>query len=621
MAQEKELTKIARERREPLPGNLHNTTHIKECWVMAKRNGLFGGLFGKERTETKEDELNTSIRMEVDDSAPVKTHDDDEANSAVRDELLLDAARFPTLHGSMLLLWQEWAGKDAIAPKLTLANGIDDLRRLNMTEQELSKEHLRISVSMEQDAKKRYKEILRFKEQKKGSLDAQWNIYISRDRMAAWLMVFPPFGADGNYNAGDIGKTLQKAGVTTGIDSVAMLQFIQEKKFFSLTLLATGNRPIQGEDGKLIEKFPRQLNREVKIDENGNADYRELNYIQLIYKGDAICDIIPPRDGVPGVQVDGKIVEPKPVRPAKYRNGINTEISEDGLHVLAAKDGHLEFSNELFHVRPVLDIKGDVDYSTGNIDFNGDVHIVGDVREGFNVRATGNITIEGLVEAANVEAGGDLTISKGVLGDNQALIKSKGCIRVKYLENCVAYAGMGIYADCIMASQVFSDDSISVRSGRGTVIGGGLTATRSIYATVIGSQSGRKTALTLGVLPYVQQDLQNSEIKLKALHEERGELEKQLHYLEKNNGMEGGDPRMAKLRMRLSVVTMKEQQLRRHIDKTEPVAPDLGRCRFECGTIYPVTTLEIDQSTWVCSTAKKGVVVKYDVKNREIVEI
>ena len=71
--------------------------------------------------------------------------------------------------------------------------------------------------------------------------------------------------------------------------------------------------------------------------------------------------------------------------------------------MIAARSGHLEFANNAFHVRPVLEIKGDVDYGTGNIDFNGDVHIFGDVREGFDVRATGTIIINGLVEAATVE--------------------------------------------------------------------------------------------------------------------------------------------------------------------------------------------------------------------------
>ena len=41
-------------------------------------------------------------------------------------------------------------------------------------------------------------------------------------------------------------------------------------------------------------------------------------------------------------------------------------------------------------------------YNTGNIDYQGDVHIHGDVRGTFTVKATGNITIDGLVEAAYI---------------------------------------------------------------------------------------------------------------------------------------------------------------------------------------------------------------------------
>lgn len=62
--------------------------------------------------------------------------------------------------------------------------------------------------------------------------------------------------------------------------------------------------------------------------------------------------------------------------------------------LIATMDGHLEYSNGAFYVRPVLEIRGDVDYSTGNIDFIGDVQIAGDVRENFSVRATGSITVD-----------------------------------------------------------------------------------------------------------------------------------------------------------------------------------------------------------------------------------
>ena len=76
--------------------------------------------------------------------------------------------------------------------------------------------------------------------------------------------------------------------------------------------------------------------------------------------------------------------------------GRNTEITEDGDTLIASMPGHVEFSGSTFQVKPVLDIDGDVDFSTGNIKFVGDVNIKGDVLSGFTVRSAGNIQVGGV---------------------------------------------------------------------------------------------------------------------------------------------------------------------------------------------------------------------------------
>ena len=86
---------------------------------------------------------------------------------------------------------------------------------------------------------------------------------------------------------------------------------------------------------------------------------------------------------------------------------------------------------------------------------------------GFSVHTTGTVTVDGAVEGAIVEAGGDIIITKGVLGDNSAMIKSGRTVRAAYLENCVVYAGTAILADCAINAQLYSDGAIRIVSGRG----------------------------------------------------------------------------------------------------------------------------------------------------------
>jgi hypothetical protein len=325
-------------------------------------------------------------------------------------------------------------------------------------------------------------------------------------------------------------------------------------------------------------------------------------------------------EGQPGLRVDGKVVEAKSVKPAKAPGGANTAMTPDGLHLVATRAGHLEFSNGAFVVRPVLEIKGDVDYSTGNIDFNGDVHVCGDVRENFVIRASGTVTVDGLVEAATVEAGGDLTITRGVVGDNRAVLRSRGCVRVKYLENCVVYAGECVFADCIMTSHIFSDDAICVQTGRGSVIGGALTAAKSIRASVIGSQSGIQTKLTLGELPFVQSELQNIKKDLLAIEQEKRELSRCISATSEGQGLEGNSSKIAKARMRMSVLGIKEQQLHKRKERLSVMEPDYSNCVLECSIVYPVTTLNVEKASWVARDMRRYCKLRFDEGMGEIVE-
>lgn len=70
-----------------------------------------------------------------------------------------------------------------------------------------------------------------------------------------------------------------------------------------------------------------------------------------------------------------------------------------------------------------------------------------------------------------IEAGRRYHIRKGVLGDGRAVIKSQRSVNAQFLENCVVYAKDSVTASSILTANVYSDDQIVVRTGRGTIIG------------------------------------------------------------------------------------------------------------------------------------------------------
>ena len=529
----------------------------------------------------------------------------------------LTQTQYLEMHGSLLELWKEFSDGELTPPRVRLLDE-EKTEMLHLTGKKLEFERVRLTAQLEKDAKKRLEELRRAREGENGerSLDAVCHVYVSKDKLVAWCFAFPPYAGGEEMDSAMLACALEKAGVKTGIDPQSMVEIFRQVRYLRLIPVAFGQPETEGKDGYVTEKYPRELSREVVIDEHGVADYRAMNYVQLIKKDSVICEITPPVEGTPGMRLDGKPIMPRTVQAAKAPCGLNTTLTEDGLRLIATMDGHLEYSNGTFCVRPVLEIRGDVDYSTGNIDFIGDVQITGDVRENFSVRATGSIAVDGIVEAASVESGGDMTITRGVVGDNRAVLKCGGVFRVKYLENSRVYAGGSVYADCIMASEVYSDQSIEVVEGRGSIIGGTLTAGELIRANMIGAQSGRKTELTLGVLPYTEHERE-------MLRKSVNEIEREIEMIEgERRHMEimGDKAKAEERRARLPLLQLKASRLAKKAeDLKEQVDP--AKCRLECVTVYPVTVVQLGSLKWVADQIHRQCKLIYDAQSRTLREL
>ncbi|WP_312943124.1 FapA family protein, partial [Oscillibacter sp.] len=414
-------------------------------------------------------------------------------------------------------------------------------------------------------------------------VDEMAQVVLSEDGMAAWLLLLPPSGKGKRLTVADGQALLREARVTFGVDQRALFSVFTKKPYFSLCPVARGTFPIEGKDGWTKEHFPRDFSRFTGNEEGGTVDYRAQACVQVIEKGAVICDIYPPTEGVAGTRVDGVSVPPKAVNPAPVLAGNYTALSEDGTKLLADMDGFLDFRDGKFHVKNILNITSDVDYSTGNIDFRGDVTIQGDVREQFSVKATGSISISGMVEAASVEAGGDVMISAGVSGNNQAIIRGKN-VRARHLENCTVHAEC-VESDYILTSRIFCSDSVVAAGSRGSIIGGQVVAVNHIKANSIGSQSGRSTEITLGVQPEIREELHANRKELSALRDKAAELLKRAMYLKRRLEEQGHEDRRSTAEIQAahdSLVQMTEREktlLARQQELTEALS-QLHRCRL-----------------------------------------
>ena len=110
------------------------------------------------------------------------------------------------------------------------------------------------------------------------------------------------------------------------------------------------------------------------------------------------------KTGDDGIDVLGRRVPPRKVKHVIFRYGRNLSESEDGTELVSQVSGHVVLENDKIFVSNVLELVN-VDNSTGDIDYEGDVVVKGNVLAGFTVKATGDITVSGIVEGATVIAG------------------------------------------------------------------------------------------------------------------------------------------------------------------------------------------------------------------------
>lgn len=464
-----------------------------------------------------------------------------------------------------------------------------------LPEAEAQAELLRLKMLMNATANKRF-EALRAHRKEEGEfslpdLDAQAVVFLSKDCLSAWLLIYPPVGDGRQVEWSDLDRTLAEQEVCCGIDEELLNAIPQDpERYFKLFPVARGTPPANGLDGRVVDMFPRTEERKLTIDENNRVDYSDLHFIHNVEKGGVICRIIPPTDGIPGQTVQGKAVTAKNGKPAAAPKGRNTALSEDGRTLVSTIAGHVEFSGRSFQVKPVLDIPGNVDFSVGNINFLGDVCIHGDICSGFSVRAMGTITVDGVVEACTVEAGRDLIVARGVQGDNQAVIRAQRNIFAKYLENSCIYAKMDLETECIINCDVYCGGAVTVRTGHQSIIGGKVHAAHEVSAGVIGSRVGNRTDIVLGGQPCEEFDYE-------LLTKEVQELQDTMERLDRQPDSPSKISHMGKLRMQLTLSRGRLEEIQKEKLQQVLEGQDPGLRRMTCNTVFPGAVLTIDSVT------------------------
>jgi len=364
---------------------------------------------------------------------------------------------------------------------------------------------------------------------------------IPKDEMTAraWLLSPEPGGPLMELDAAV--KKVREAGITNGIDEQALTRLLEAKDYGEPFVIAEATPPKDGSDGKLIFHFstdgrtgrPREIG-------GGRVDYRSLDLYEPVVENQLLVTRTPATEGVPGATVTGRALKQKPGKEINLPKGKNVDVNEERTEIRAKCSGMVEFLNNSINVSSVYKINGDCDLSVGNIDFDGSVHISGNVRSGHVVKASGGITIGGAVEAATVIAGGNIEIKGGMQGADKGRIESGGSISILFIERGTAVADGSINVDVSIHSNLEAGGSIIASGRRGAIIGGQAGAAGDIVANFLGAISQPLTYIEVGVTPRKRVRIQNLEKEIERIKNETVKLDQLDVYLK--NGKEKLDP-------------------------------------------------------------------------------
>lgn len=394
---------------------------------------------------------------------------------------------------------------------------------------------------------------------------------------------------------------LKAAGVCYGIDEDALNMLTQTHTATNI-ICARGTPPCKGDNAFLKYYIdPDSQGRPVEL-EDGRVDFKETNNFLCVEEGQLLVEKIPATPGTPGTDVFGLPLPPKSGNDIQMPVGQNV-INVDDWRLYAAINGHLHiFLDKRINVIPIIVIDGDVDYSTGNIDFKGSIIVRGSVQPDFFVKAGGNVEVCGTISGGTVEAN-NIIVRKGIQGMKRSVIKVRERLVANFIESATVFADEDVIVnDVILTSSVYAGSRVIVEGGRGLIRGGRVSAGELIRASTIGNQSGVVTEIAVSANSLLKDELISLHQQIKKAEVTYNELQLAMsHFRNQGSKHLSSEKRERYTKHELEyktlpdrVETMKQRitNIERILNTTKP-----GRVRVS-GYIYPGTIV------FICSLTK-----------------
>lgn len=412
--------------------------------------------------------------------------------------------------------------------------------------------------------------------------------------MEAYLSVSVPNGMVEHEVLMDF---LNEKKVKSGISEKAIELICRGEYGQSPILIAQGKIPLKGEDGWYEYFFRTDVQKKPKVMEDGSADYKDIEWFEVVKEGQKIAYYHEAKEGTNGYDVLGNVIKGRKGAEKRVLRGKGFRLEEDKKTYTALYNGMIRLEDEELSVVNHVELD-EINMTTGNIFFDGSIHIRGNVSSGMMVKATGDIVIDGNIEAATIETEGSVMLRKGMNSSGNGRVKAGKDVVSRFFDATTVEADGNIQVDKCLNSYLYAKGMITANR----IFAGGVACSESgFYLNNVGNHAGLKTVLKVQINEAARNDYHNILFNIKDVTRQLEVLSRTYNDLmEKHTAEERSEMELFQKvenavflkQKQLDKMKELEKQLKKIIDKEKLVSVVIS------GNAYEGTVVEMGSGRW-----------------------
>ncbi|GEM_PF-4594815 len=346
----------------------------------------------------------------------------------------------------------------------------------------------------------------------------QLTIKVSDDKLQAYLYLQDslPIARETIYNL------LQSNNIIFGIQEETINQLIPVNNSSKEYLIAQAIPAQNGKDSQTIFHFNtiQIIDREPLKREDDSVDYHNKGTIDYVESNEVIAENVLATNGINGTNVYGKQILATNGKTTTIRFDKTVSFSSNDNKFRSLIEGHPILRENMINIQKELEVKN-VDFSTGNIFYKGDIFVRENIRSGFCIKTDKNIEIKGSIHHSEISAGENIVCHGGKIPGEEGSIQAGGNITITFIDGGTINAGNNlIIQKHLINTQAIANNSILCDEKEGLILGGTVVAKELIQTFDLGSPNETKTEVILDNLTERLEKLKEIDATQKTINKE-----------------------------------------------------------------------------------------------------